>query len=204
MKVEREVIIDLLPAYFSGEASAATRALVEEAFREDPEFEKQVRQAGQPLEDLKNSSLSLAQEKEKLVLERARQVSQTRVAYFWVAAIFSALLPVFRLQNGRIIWLFWEPSPIPGMIFAALAGFFWLFYLRIRGRSEPLPEHTVFTWLAGFYTFMLALFRIQDHKIVWLAWSSAPIIGIVFASIAGVLWIISFVIRYKTRADRGE
>ena len=33
MKLEREVIIDLLPAYFSGEASAATRALVEDFSR---------------------------------------------------------------------------------------------------------------------------------------------------------------------------
>jgi hypothetical protein len=39
MKLEREVIVDLLPAYFSGEASAATRALVEEYFREHPDFE---------------------------------------------------------------------------------------------------------------------------------------------------------------------
>jgi hypothetical protein len=38
MKVTREVIIDLLPAYFSNEASADTRALVEEFFRQDPEF----------------------------------------------------------------------------------------------------------------------------------------------------------------------
>jgi len=30
MKLQREVIVDLLPAYFSGEASTATRALVEE------------------------------------------------------------------------------------------------------------------------------------------------------------------------------
>ena len=40
MNLEREVIVDLLPAYFSGEASAATRALVEDYFRQHPEFEK--------------------------------------------------------------------------------------------------------------------------------------------------------------------
>ena len=51
MKLEREVIIDLLPAYFSGEASAATRMLVEDYFREDPEFEacpSGRRRAGEP------------------------------------------------------------------------------------------------------------------------------------------------------------
>ena len=45
MKLEREVIIDLLPAYFSGEASAATRTLVEDFFRENPDFEKSARSA---------------------------------------------------------------------------------------------------------------------------------------------------------------
>jgi hypothetical protein len=39
MKITREVVKDLLPAYFSGEASADTQSLVEEYFREDPAFD---------------------------------------------------------------------------------------------------------------------------------------------------------------------
>ena len=73
MKVEREVIVDLLPAYFSGEASAATRALVEDCFRENPEFEKFARSAGRPLESLKVPPPALDPKKEKLALERARR-----------------------------------------------------------------------------------------------------------------------------------
>lgn len=38
MKVTREVIYDLLPAYFAGDVSDDTRALVEEYFASDPEF----------------------------------------------------------------------------------------------------------------------------------------------------------------------
>ena len=53
MKLEREVIIDLLPAYFSGEASTATRTLVEDFFRENPDFEKSARSAAGPLESLR-------------------------------------------------------------------------------------------------------------------------------------------------------
>jgi hypothetical protein len=60
MIVERGVIIDLLPAYFSGEASAATCALVEEYFRQDPEFEKMARGANRPLESLKGLSAAPA------------------------------------------------------------------------------------------------------------------------------------------------
>jgi hypothetical protein len=36
MKVTREAITDLPPVYFSGEASADTRTLVEDYFRQDP------------------------------------------------------------------------------------------------------------------------------------------------------------------------
>ena len=38
MKVTREVINDLWPVYAADEASADTRALVEEFLRQDPEF----------------------------------------------------------------------------------------------------------------------------------------------------------------------
>ncbi|HEY6274541.1 MAG TPA: hypothetical protein VIX19_21355 [Terriglobales bacterium] len=200
MKLERDIIVDLLPAYLSGEATAATRAAVEGYFREDPMFERQVRQAGFALESLKSPSAALSREGEKLALERARQVMQTRVSYFWVAVIFSALLPVFRIHEGKVTWLFWETSSIPGTIFSALAAFFWFAYFRLRGRTEPMPEHTVFIWLASFYTLMLGLFRIQDHRIVWLAWSLSPVIGIVFAAIAAVLWIASFVLPRMAKA----
>ena len=38
MKVTRDVIYDLLPAYFSGEISQDTRRLVDEFLEQDPEF----------------------------------------------------------------------------------------------------------------------------------------------------------------------
>lgn len=38
MNVTRDVIYDLLPSYFAGDASADTRALVEAYFETDPEF----------------------------------------------------------------------------------------------------------------------------------------------------------------------
>jgi len=44
MKVTRDVITDLWAVYESGEASADTRALVEEFLREDPEHARKLRQ----------------------------------------------------------------------------------------------------------------------------------------------------------------
>jgi hypothetical protein len=42
MRIAREVIVDLLPAYVSGEASSPTRTLVEEYLSQDPELMEQV------------------------------------------------------------------------------------------------------------------------------------------------------------------
>jgi hypothetical protein len=43
MEATHDVIVDLLPVYFSGEASAATRALVDDYFARDPAFADRVR-----------------------------------------------------------------------------------------------------------------------------------------------------------------
>jgi hypothetical protein len=43
MNVSREVILDLLPVYLAGEASPATRALVEEYMKQDPELAQRMR-----------------------------------------------------------------------------------------------------------------------------------------------------------------
>ena len=40
MKITRDVIYDLLPAYFSGDISPDTRALVDEFLEQDPEFRR--------------------------------------------------------------------------------------------------------------------------------------------------------------------
>jgi len=43
MNVTREIILDLLPVYLSGEASPATRSLVEEYMKRDPELAQRIR-----------------------------------------------------------------------------------------------------------------------------------------------------------------
>ena len=43
MNVTQEVILDLLPLYLAGEASPATRALVEEYLQRDPELAQRIR-----------------------------------------------------------------------------------------------------------------------------------------------------------------
>ncbi|HSK44589.1 MAG TPA: hypothetical protein VLA83_11960 [Candidatus Binatia bacterium] len=207
MMIEREVIVDLLPAYFSGEASAATRRLVEDFFRENPDFEKSARSAAGPLESLKATPPRLDPEKEKLALERARMVTETRTSFFWLAVISTLMLFLFRIQNGKVIWIVWSSSASGagsrGPIFIAMAVFFWVFYLYARNRTTPLPAHTKFLWMATFYSLLAGLFKIEDHKVVWLLFRGDPSAGFFVCAFAAALWGIYFIQRWQfKRADK--
>lgn len=72
MNPTRDLITDLLPAYFSGEASADTRALVEEYFAQDPEFERMARRLAAGLNTLKSAAPADPQDLEKRALMRTR------------------------------------------------------------------------------------------------------------------------------------
>lgn len=49
MKVTREVVMDLLPLYLSGEASADSRALIVAFLAQDPELAERIRAEPQDL-----------------------------------------------------------------------------------------------------------------------------------------------------------
>jgi len=198
MKIEREVIIDLLPAYFSGEASAATRTLVEEYFREHPDFEKTARSANSPLEGLKVPMSALDAAQEKLAFERARQVREATISYLWMAILFTFIPFIFRIHNHKISFIMWEgESRRGGMIFVAVAVFLWLLYFNTRSRKEPMRAHIKFLWTAIFYTLLLGLFTVKDGKIVWYFFSSDPIVGTIFLCVAVGTWITYFIMRFR-------
>src|SRR5258708_3428090 len=202
MIVDREVIIDLLPAYFSGEASAATRALVEEYFRQDPEFEKMARGTGSPLESLKDVSATPDPEKEKLALERARTIVETRSSFLWLAITYTLMLFLFRVHDHKIIFIMWSNSPVLGMVFTSVAVFFWLFFLYAKRRKDPISPQTKSLWMAAFYTVFLFLFRIKDHKLVWIFFDGEPTIGLVFGFLAVALWVRYFFQRWRAKRSR--
>lgn len=197
MKLEREVIVDLLPAYFSREASAATRKLVEDYFTEHPDFEKSARSAGGALEGLKVPPPAFDAEKEKLALERARLLVETRSTFLWMAILFTLMLLFFRVQNHRIVWVFWEDS-LRGVLFAAVAVFLWLMYFLTRKRKDPVPLRVKFLWMAIFYSLLPFLFTVKDHKIVWLL-SKDPNVGVIMGGVALVNWGLFFYHTWKSK-----
>jgi hypothetical protein len=200
MKLEREVIVDLLPAYFSGEASAATCALVEEYFREHPDFEQSARRAGSSLENLKVAPSPADPEREKLALERARLMTETRSSFLWLAIFFTLMLVLFRVHDGKIIWVFWggEGSSFRGILFAAVTVFLWLMYFYTRRRKEPMPQRAKFLGAAILYSLLPFLFTIKDNKIVWL-FNSDPNVGVIMGGLALINWCLFFYHWWKAK-----
>ncbi|HEX9254349.1 MAG TPA: hypothetical protein VF938_02345 [Candidatus Angelobacter sp.] len=196
MNLEREVIVDLLPAYFSGEASAATRALVEDYFRQNPDFEKSARSAGGALESLKAAPPTLDPEKEKLTLERARMVVETRSTFLWMAILFSLMLLLFRIHDHRIVWILWQGSPLRGIVFSATTVFLWLLYFHSRGRKDPVPQRVRFLWIAVFYSLLPFLFTVKDHKITWL-FNKEPEVAFIIGGVALLHWGLYFYHTWK-------
>jgi hypothetical protein len=106
MNITQEVVTDLLPVYFSGEASSDTKSLVEEYFRENPDFERMARSAGAPLETLRAASpVAAGAEKEKRDMERAR-CSLDRRKWLFGLSLFLTLSPLsFYFTHGHLFSL---------------------------------------------------------------------------------------------------
>ena len=98
MRITRDVINDLLPAYLAEEASTDTIALVEEFLRQDPELAGTVEALrAKPLPDL---PIGWGPTHEKETLNMTRRLLRWRGILMGVA-IFLTLLPIsFRFDNG--------------------------------------------------------------------------------------------------------
>jgi len=140
MNITREVIIDLLPLYFSGEASSDTKSLVEYYFRENPDFERMARNAGAPLETLRAVlPVAASPEKEKRDIESIRCGFERRRWLFGLS-LFLTLSPMsFYLRHGyleslRLGDFLWEA----GFDWSMAALFWFLYFARLRRREASL------------------------------------------------------------------
>jgi anti-sigma factor RsiW len=137
MNVTREVIVDLLPVYLSGEASAATKELVESYMKQDPELAQRLR--SQWVENLdKAVPAALPPELElkafrrtKTLLGRQRWLMGFAIFFTAVGLSFEATFQGIHLTRFRL-WL-WE-SPAELGLCLALAVVFWAGYFMLRRR----------------------------------------------------------------------
>ncbi|HKV29115.1 MAG TPA: hypothetical protein VJN90_12665 [Candidatus Acidoferrales bacterium] len=135
MNITREVVTDLLPVYFSGEASADTRRFVEEYFRENPEFERMARSAAKPLESLRTvTTVAPDAEKEKRDLECVRSQLWRRKAIFGVALFFTLAPLSFVYSKGHIVWMMARNEPWNAGFYWSFGAFLWVVYFARLSR----------------------------------------------------------------------
>lgn len=125
MTVTRDVIYDLLPAYFSGDASGDTRTLVEEFLATDPDMKKMADRFGR-LRPSGAAPLPGEAEREKLAFARTRSRMKLRMAALgWaLAAVFGFVMAMITSAGGRWGWA--HPGLIIGIVFTVSALAMWL------------------------------------------------------------------------------
>lgn len=137
MDIAREVIMDLLPVYISGEASPATCALVEEYARQDADIAHRIQalRAGNlveaPLPDL-------PPELELRTLHRTRRLLALQRWLFGFGICFSAISLSSKLsfRDGRLMEFHFLIRDYPLLFgsFAVIALICWIAYFLVRRR----------------------------------------------------------------------
>jgi hypothetical protein len=192
MKITQDVIRDLMPAYFSGEASADTRALVEEFLAGDPALKHEFERAAKEM--LTPVPVTLSPDHEKKTIDRVRWLLRLRsllvaLTFFFIAIPFS-----FSFSQAGVHWI-WGDLPRAIYGFAGLAfaiGLLWLIAERI---DLPLRHPVIHAFLIAVLFFVIALpfsFRFGKGGVDWM-WEKLPTgvyVGSALAYGFAVAWML--------------
>lgn len=140
MNITQGVVSDLLPVYFSGEASDDTKSVVEDYFRQNPEFERLARSAGTALETLRTvPPLAANSEKEKRDFESIR-CGLNRRKWLFGLSLFLTLSPFwFYLTHGHLASLIIGDNLWKAAFDWCMAALFWfLYFSQLRWRTAAL------------------------------------------------------------------
>lgn len=129
MNITREVIIDLWPAYTADEASADTRALIEEFLQQDTEFARLLQEKDD--EDLLMSTApSLPPDREAQALNQTKRQLH---GWDWSLILWLCAISYTLQAFGRIIAdTSWDVSPRNFIIMVIIAAVFWCAYFIRR------------------------------------------------------------------------
>lgn len=139
MSVSRDVILDLLPVYLAGEASPATRQLVEEYLQQDPELAESISaQATKGLGRVARSTATPPPDVELRSLQRVRAMIawQRRLFGFGIGFTAIALTTKITFRNGGVADVRFLIRDFPAQFapFAVLAICCWIAYFVLRHR----------------------------------------------------------------------
>lgn len=134
MKITRDVVTDLLAAYFSNEASADTRELVEEFFRQDPQFAQMAKEP--KAEELlgKPPATEIQEYREREALIRTKNQLRWRAHWLALALLFT-LFPLSCVFSSKgLVWLMVRDAPGFASNCWAIAVGCWIMFFRSRRR----------------------------------------------------------------------
>ena len=130
MKITRDVIIDLLPLYFSGEASEDTKTLINTYFEQNPEFAKQAKASSEQIIN-NDIPITLTKENEMKALNKTKKFIKLR-SFLLGFAIFFTLAPASVAHiDGRTYWFAVE-APMSALGYGLVGVIFWISYFVTR------------------------------------------------------------------------
>ncbi len=130
MNVTREIVKDLLPLYVSGEASAESRAAVEEWLRADPELTRlaeALRDDGAPVVTLPSGSGQTELATTKALLRR-------RSWLMALALLFTGLPFSFEIGSGGFHFFMLRDAPLMSALSLLVAVGLWIAFAAVSRR----------------------------------------------------------------------
>jgi hypothetical protein len=124
MQVTRDIVIDLLPLYQSGEASKDTRAAIDEFLRRDPSLAQVANQDGGAI-----VPPTAASELERRTIEQTRATIRRRSWILAVAILFTLLPFSFAFRGGQVTFFMLRDQPGSALLLL-VAAVMWLLYGR--------------------------------------------------------------------------
>lgn len=133
MKITRDVVRDLLTVYLAGDASADTRALIEEYLANDASLKAEADAAAAGQVRLPPTPPS-APTAELKALGKTRELMKTRTSTLVVAVVFTVLPFAFTFSGGRITFVLYRDAPVIAAAWWCTAAVLWGWHIWVRRR----------------------------------------------------------------------
>jgi len=136
MNINKDVITDLLPLYFSEECSAGTKQLVEEYFETNPDFEKWAKRLNKnPLPKDIPQNLQITDEMNSLL--KTRRLLNARGIFMGFAIFFSLVPFSFFISEEHSFFMLLD-APLSALLFAICSIPLWIGYFIVKRKSSDL------------------------------------------------------------------
>ena len=133
MNVTREIVKDLLPLYAAGEASADTRAAVEEWLRTDPEL---ARLAQELREDAPPPAVTADPESGRSALAATKSLLRRRAHLLAAAWVLTGLPFSFAFDGSHVRFLMLRDAPLACVACWVGAALLWIAFARTSRRLK--------------------------------------------------------------------